>query len=375
MIIFTETLPDRVLYSHNNSIIQFYSNHTSPAVKATITSVGIDAIIYPDMNGKFYFNFKEYVSTLVNETNFKDTLITDLPSVYNYQGSDFFRIWYDLTALIIVDFEDLTDETTALNRTFIAGALDLDNYKRQVYNIDSHFPLLPLKPKSNNQYFAKHWEGYPFDMMFWRGTFPTPLARLDNNTTLSTWDLGLNFSSVQNRFVISDGATDTTFENEFIIANGLNKLQYIDTFIDLVKVANPCEGVYLKWFYNGGFLYWLFPSVYNTELSSQNNGEINTDFDNLDKSFGKVSQLGKSTNKVVNVDSDLLTNDESNFLQTILKSTKVYYFTGVPNTKADPTDWIEIRVANKNQTIRNNKGQPISISLSLILPDDDNLQL
>lgn len=72
MIYFLQPINTRKLrMAYNNDIIRFYSNNPLEPVSCTINDTfnAINATLYPNPQGHFYFNFKPYISTLINRNN------------------------------------------------------------------------------------------------------------------------------------------------------------------------------------------------------------------------------------------------------------------------------------------------------------------
>lgn len=366
MINFLTQLPNRVLFSANNAVIRFRTNNFEP-LKAEILTADFSAVIYPDLNGNFFFNFKSYLLTLANKNNYRDELLTNLPTTVNYAGVNF----YMLSALVTI--EGVQGETIAsnINRTVIAGAQQLIDYQKDEVQAGQNFLLLPGK-------FAKYWEGYPFDLSYHSTVSNQEIKNLTNPTgelILPRLDNVPNIVNFQ-RVVFSDGRTDTNIDDLLAIAEGVNELEFNfdeENPITIEKIQNPCHGVYLKWFWNGAFLYWLFPKFYQQERTDSNIDEYETLPENLDDSFGSVTQFGKRSFDRISLNSDLLQPHEAKLLATLFDSPSVYMFTGVPSARAFANNWIEVRVDNGNRLIREWKDRPTSFEFSITLPPNDTL--
>lgn len=366
MIQVLQPLPNRVLFSANNAIMTFRLTSNTP-LKATVASLGISATIYPDVNGVFFFNFKEYIQALANQNNYRDTLVTNLPNAFNYQAVNN----YLLQALISVEDTNGYFTTTTVSRQFLAGALNLQNLQRDSVPIGASFICLPIVPKTNNTYFAKYWEGFPFDFSFY--SVEPGQGVINESLPISAYQIP-QVGTPHQRLVFSDGRTDSTIEDVFSLIEGENNLLFNwGSRLDLVKVQNPCEGVYLKWWYNGGYVYWLFEQFFEQSQITSNIGEIESEPSNLEQSFGAETQIGKNAFERINLNSDYLTERESNLLMTLFLSPKVYYFTGTPNARNFVNSWIEVKVEGATNTLRNWKKQPNIFEFSITLPSQDTL--
>ena len=352
MITFQTDLPTGILYSANNAVIRFTPSEAS--VFATITAFGISAKIYPSPTGQYYFNFKTYFEKLTNNGNYFDDLNPNFPT-YVY-GSTYF---INLEATITVTLSSSETEFTNINRLVIAGAKNLGDTEIEL----DDFPLLPLFEKTDYKFYAKYWAGLPFDLPFVTLSNEFVLDNLTNAT-------GIDISASNNvsRLLVSDGRTDVSLEDELPLVTGLNTLQFYDSKLFLDKVTDYCGGVYLKWFYKGGFCYWNFPNFYQATRSHREIGEINTDFENLNESFGTTTQIGRTAFDSINVNSDTLLEEEFNLLATILESPKVFLFTGIPFTQNNENDWIEVNIRSGSQIVRNFKNQPKNITFTIEKP-------
>lgn len=352
------------LMAFNNNVIRYASDLGTP-LKSTITIGALPIIIYPTPSGSFYFNFKEYITAFINTNNFKDTLVTDLDpldfTTYSYQGTSYLNIAVNIE----IELDDNTTDIDTKELNFIAGVEQIETQKKHVSQTLDKIILLPLYPNTNNKYYAKYFEGYPFDISFLnKGDLTLELTSL---TTLlaSTFDAKPNLT----RLFFSDGRIDERITDFLPIAIGRNEIQWLTKYLILDKV-DVCKGVYVKWFNNyGGYSYWLFPNFAKRDMTMKNIGELNQDFENLSDTNNQVTQIGIEAGNRLTVNSDKLTEEEFNLLKTILTSPKIYLFTGEPFSQADATDWMEVRMTSTNQTTRNTKGQALDITLNLELPD------
>lgn len=371
MIIFTQGIAtDKINMAYNNNVIRFTSNSEATPLSAVLTLGSITITIYPTPGGTFYFNFKEYITTIINTYNFSDTLspildASDLNS-YTYDYGGYLNLYFQIT----VNLSNNTSEITSLNIPFLSGVMQIENYKKNVTQRDGEIILLPLKPNTNNKYYVKYWEGYPFDVSFLNYQYPIEglnLISLTNNTNL------LEYSFEQKgkitRLFFSDGRIDESITDLLPIALGINEISWLDKFLYVDK-QDVCSGIYMKWFNNyGGYSYWLFPNFAQRTQTMRNIGELNTDFENLEDTTNQVSQIGIEAGQRLTVNSDKLTDDEFNLLSTILTSSKVWLFTGEPFSQSESNDWMEVKILNTNQRTRNYKGQALEINLDIELPD------
>lgn len=367
-IVFTKQLStSTTLMAYNNNVVRFASDNPEDALTCDITIGAQTVTIYPTPDGDFYFNFKDYVIPIVNQTNFVDTVSPNLnpvtPTTYTYIGSGYNL----LTVTYTIHLADDSDDVDGFDYTFLAGVEQIETYKKNVTQTGDNIVLLPLFPNTNNKYYCKYWEGYPFDISFLQWGELIDNLEITNNTNL------LDFEFIQKgnitRLFFCDGSTDETINDLLPIALGLNELAWSDKFVYVDK-QDVCSGVYVKWFNQyGGYSYWLFPNIYQRSQNQKNIGELNTDFEDLSDTFSQTTQIGMTAGEKLIVNSDKLTSEEFNLLKGILTSPKVYLFTGEPFSQADSNDWMEVKVTTTEQRTRNYKGQALDITLALELPD------
>jgi hypothetical protein len=361
----TEISEDNILNAFNNNVVRFSSDSEEIPITAVVTIGTQSVTLYPLPNGSFYFNFKEYIIPLVNNNNFKDTVNPELDAedytTFTYLGDGL--LLANVTYLI--NFANEDTDTISKQYAFLPSVVQLEDFKKELIQKNVSFPLLTLYPETNNTYYVKYWEGYPFDITFKNDGSDIELI---NNSNL----LDYTFETKGNitRLFFCDGRIDESINDLLPISLGRSTIEYLNKYIVIDK-EDVCDGVYLKWFNpKGGYSYWKFPNIYQRTKSMKSFGELNNDFENVEDTFSQVMQIGQTaTNRLV-VDSDKLKQEEFNLLSTVLTSPKVYLFVGQPFAKASVNDWLECRVATSSQTTRNLKGQALSIRLDLELPDD-----
>jgi len=365
-IVFTQPIAnDRINMAYNNNVIRFTSDEPLDILNADITLGGQSLTIYPNPTGDFYFNFKEYITTALNTFNFIDYVEPALNPADDTTFTYAFLGYTNIAFQITVNFTDDSSDTFSDNIPFLSAVQQIETYKKGVTQTADNIILLPLMLNTTNKYYAKYYEGYPFDVAFLQQEAVD--LELTNNTNL----LDYTFEQKGNitRLVFSDGRTDESINDLLPIALGVNEIAWLDNFLYIEK-ADVCSGVYLKWYNNyGGYSYWLFPNYAQRTQTMRSIGEINTDFENIEDTFSQTSQIGTTGGQRLVVNSDKLTEDEFNLLSTILTSPKVMMFTGEPFSQAEANDWMEVRIANTNQRTRNFKGQALEINIDLELPD------
>jgi hypothetical protein len=361
-IIIAEAPPqDKTVMAYNNQILKFGTNSSFSPVRAVISVGSFNATIYPQPNGQFYFNLIEIAKSLVNTNNFADNINPDLPP-YEYNGSN---VYFSGVLNISLVLANATFETLNRDITLLAGVQQLESYKKGEVFEGTYCILLPLFPKSNDRFYARYFEGYPFDVSFLDKTQNDII--IENETNLLNWSF--DSAGIVTRIFFSDGRIDETIDDVLPISLGRNVLEWEGLRLIIDKV-DSCDGVYLKWFNPlGGYSYWLFPKFSQRTLTTNNIGKLDNDFETLENTSSPQVSLGREGRERISLDSDLLTPEKFNLLKTIYTSPKVYLFTGEPYSQASSKDWIEVSIVNTQHRTRNWKGQPLNVTLEIELPE------
>lgn len=371
MIVFTKDISTTdLLLAYVNNVVEFNSDSVSPAVKATITIGTSVKTIYTLTDYPFEYNFKEWITSIMNVDNFKDDLTLDiLVDGYVYDWTD--KVYFNNDIAFEVFLEDDTTETATKNVKFLSAYLQ-DNTYKQKYPINSSLNapviLSPYLKATNNSCYLKHWEGYPFDISIYTGV-SDGLTVLNQTNLLDTTFTPVN---TINRIALSDGYTTTTIEDVLTLVDGFNVLKFtsndLDYYATLEKINNTCEGHYIKWINDlGGFNYWFFDNG-SVDRNIKDLGELDNDFDNFTDTISRTIQIGKLSNDTLQVTSDVINEDENLLLSGILDSPKIYLFTGQPFAKANFNDWMEVSLDTTRTRITHPKRSLNIINLSFSLP-------
>jgi hypothetical protein len=367
-VVFTQDISQtETLMAFNNNVIRFGTDSGLIPVDALISIGSFNAKIFPTPDNTFYYNLKDVAKSLVNTKNFADT--TDLATDFT-APSDLTKavqgIVFSGNLTIALTLSNGTQETATRSLRVLAGVEQLESYKQGQIFRGEKTVLLPLFPKTSDRFYARYFEGYPFDVSF-MDTFAGNFELL-NETNL----LGEAFDSkgIVTRLVFSDGRSDESINDVLPISLGRNVLRWADQDIRLIiDKVDVCEGVYLKWLNPyGGWSYWLFPKFSQRNLNTRKIGELENDFDNLTDTQSPQISLGREGVERISLDSDLLTPEKFNLLSTIYTAPKIYLFTGEAFSQASVYDWIEVSITNTQHRTRNWKGQPINVTLDIELP-------
>lgn len=376
-IIFTNDIrEDKLLMAYNNNVVKFHSDSELDPATAEISGLGIDALLYPHPNGTFRFNFKDDVESEINTKNFADDLQYELidadASTFMYDVQD--GCFLEGVVTFKINFTDESSETTTRNLKFIAGAIQLEDFKKQeIITTDNNICVLsPVQARSNKNVYLKYWEGYPFEFSFFNRDNPLDDIKLKNTTT------GIEYSfpskSKVNSLFISDGRTDMTIEQFFPLVVGRNQIRFLIDDVDqginlhLEKVDTKC-GVYVKFLNSfGRYNYWLLLSKHFRTRTTKYIGEIDNDFNNIEATTSPTIQLGKIGDETIRCAAKNLTADDKRVFEQIIDSPKIYMFTGERFSKANLTDWMEVRLKTSSFRVKEPGKVLYTYAIELDLP-------
>lgn len=366
-IVFLKELDNtKVNLAYNNNIVKFYTDSGIVPTNATI-QIGLNTItLYPDPSGVFTYNFKDFITTLLNTDNFKDDLNHDLDNDFVYDWTDKISLTDDVVTTINLSNE--TTETNTRSITWLSGFVQLRNWKQTFPDADLLTTDVAILQKKNNDdyynYKLNYWNGYPFDITIYGNNNNIKLINLSDLSN------GIYQLDKINRLVFSDGRTSTSIELDITLQEGFNDL-YFDTYfnVQLNKITNHCSnGIYLKWVNSfGGWNYWLF-SKGQEQLKTKDLGVLNNDFNNLEDTLSPLVALGKTSETTIKVREQRIKEYDKIILSDLLDSAKVYLFTGTPYSRNSANDWMEVNIASGNFIVENPRSDLYRLDLTIELP-------
>jgi hypothetical protein len=354
---FTKALSQtKLLQAFNNNIIRFHSDVTGTPTKATLTGFGFVSVLYPNPNGIFYFNFKDYITAEINQNNFAGDFSAPGPTFQ--KGVDAGLFMSD-NLEIKIHFQEtvLTDDVITIPLNFILGVEQItDRFTEQFQNNNSMNILSPLS--NNGIAYLKFWRGYPFDF----STF-----------------LGFNFAP-GTQFVLLVAGTNVTVQNTnrinaIYLSDGINYLipstqQYLDFGNVVVEQIDGACGIYVK-FRNkyGRWNYWLFENGHYNTRSSKSLGELNNNYNDIEDTISPVVQIGRVGDSNIKVIGQRLREKDKLILEEIIDSPKIYYFIGQPNTIPTQKDWLEVSLKTTSFVTQTPKKKTYNYNIEFDLPN------
>lgn len=362
MINFTKQ-PLTINPAYNDSIIEYSSTLTD----VTYSNIYIGSNVfktYP-VGGKFTFNFKPIVSVLINQNQFKDSIIPDFTTAYVYEDN---TLNYNLQPIIRV-YNNSTYDETIPSWEFIKSVEQLLGYREKSEVEKTIRVLLPTQNKTD--YFLPYFEGYPCDF----GIYGIPEGatyQFKNVSTISESPVFTGATFGVKRVYLSDGG-----QNEY--ASNFLGLSTTDNLVELwvngsfnsnitIKRNNSRCGVYLKWFNNSGsYSYWLFDPVYSDTIQTKTLDDLNGEWDNLQNVSATSRIAGKSATRSLKV-STRYSIKEKEYLTSILTSPMVeMYVSDRPFNKTDVNKFIGVTI-NDGSTPSTNKSINNKMDLTITLP-------
>jgi hypothetical protein len=378
-----------LLFAYNNNNVTFKQSSTSlVAKKATVFFNNQLFTLFPDPNGKFYFNFKYSAPTFINDSNFADgscfNLAEQIATTFQNEviadggtfeafdclveqledlGIDPIIDWTDniykeFEVTYKIFYTNNTEDTLIQYYDFLSAYVNYQDYKKLYpsfpYNADTTQMMLKPIP------YLKYWNGYPLDFTWYDGSESELVFNINGVTQTYTNDKKIN------RVIVSNGG------NEFISLNaGYNTINEFQ----IEKITDICEGHYIKWLNSfGGWNYWLFYKG-NDTLTTKDLGQIFNDYEDVVDTISPYVSIGKTSENNIAVVQDNITQNEMLILNDLLDTPKVYLFTGTPNQNVQCKEWLEVNIKSGAFRVSNSREKMNSLSLTIEIPTNNTKTL
>lgn len=377
----------KFLNAFNNNIVQFRSVTTGLTPLSATISFGGSSVItlsptFFNVKYNFQYNFKELFKTLVNTNNFRDEIhgtsfftaadtdLTNTPvPTFEYIYPDN-KVYRDVVITFKITFTNGNTEEATQQYRIMRSIVQMENYRAGLLNENNGDTsmLLPHTRSKRNEYHVTYWEGLPFDIPIYSGTNKSMnLTHEGNQQTVP-----INLRKGVNRFFISRGDTNLSYENIMPLNMGLNKLVFTYTGPaeqdDIVVWVNKKEGVcgpYLKWFNSlGGWSYHLFQEK---EISRRTKsvGEFSSNYEDIGRTHEISVNMGMRSSDVIRCYDVNLTDDEKKVINTILESPKIYRYLGLPTQRVAARSWLSTTLKTSSETIKEAKRHAYDVVLDL----------
>lgn len=367
-----------LLNAYNNNIIIFSSDNVLDSVKCVINLGGQDIEITPTPSNIFRYNFKEIIPIFINTSNFQDEILPALivanaaSHVYNDTPNSFFS---QLATFTITFTDDSTEQTTATYK-FLKSVEQLEQNKIGVVTGGNNLYMLsPFKQITANTYDVTYFEGYPFDISLFLDS--PGLTTVLNQTNAMTFDFALG--DTINRLFFSDGRITITIDDHLPLVDGLNELKITRNadiiFVNVTKIPS-IQGEYVKWINQyGGWNYWLFNCMHKRNRKTKDIGTIFNDFSDVSDTTIPNINRGKTGLDTLTLISKSVSRKDSDVINGIFDSPRIYYFTGTVLTQVTNTSWLGVDIKASNNLIKNLKRDIKNYKIKIGLPERTTMKL
>jgi len=370
-ISFTTNLPtDELIFSINDAVIEFSSDNSELPLNAEI-QIGTNPsrLIYPLPNNSFYFNFIEYINSVIQYDGNSDNLNYDLGSNSIYDWTN--RLYNNDPIDVTITFLDNTTETTSITPEWLRATTDKRRYKKDLIPSNELKVLTPINDFADNEATVYIWGGYPFDITIFN---PLTDAEIQGDDGSGMGSISLPNDFKVQRFYLSDGLTNT-----FLFGADLKAYSSTDELLftlNTIKETDVCDGgYYFKWINKyGGWNYWLF-KFGSESLRTNDNGEVINVPNNFENTNSIISQIGKDSSGLITVNTDTLDANQKLLLSHLFESPKIYLFTGEKGVQATYLDWIEVNLTNSQYLTKQVKTDLNEFTLNFELPPSKTRKL
>jgi hypothetical protein len=360
--------------AYNDSIITYSSTTVTGSSKSDIIIEGNTFTIYPFM-GVYRFNFKDIVTSLINQNGFKDSIQPNLNDAFIYDDPSLQLQLYPVIS-IYTPTNPNTGETVSNSYLFTKRVEQLAFYNQKV-NLGNDVNVL-LPSNNNFDYDVTYFEGFPFDFAI-QGLVSGDTYYFTNmNSAMQTETYSASTNDVK-RVFLSDGASNETVDDEIILSSNVNALElYVNGVhsanINIKKVESRC-GIYLKWFNQyGAYSYWLFDSVYSELIKTKDLEDIAGRWENLQNLTSTSDNIGKTITKSITTQT-IFNQKEYDYVTDLLKSPKVeMYIHTDPFITQTPYSFIGVKIADGGFTF-SNKNSNNTLKVAIELPFQNTITL
>ena len=334
-----EQSPTGVLPAYNDHYLIFSSDIQD---EYAIINVGVSEFkIFPDLEGKYYFNIKKIVQTLINTNKFRDNLDVSTPNVWGFVDNSL----YSKVTINISVHGDNIQESTSKVYEFIKSV----NQAGDDENTNNYAVLLPSE--GGNSYNVSYWEGFPFDFTIKRPSKDDVITLYNHNNNSTTPQLTPNATSSYR--IILDKVFSNVMDDGFLpmlpITNRIDirKAGVVQSTVNIKRKNQDC-GVYLKWFNSqGGYSYFLFEQFFQDSTKTKLGDFIGSNnFKGVyDDNTGPLILSGKEATRVLNVKT-MADLEDINHLRSLIMSPHVQMWS---STEAySQARWIDVTIDSKD---------------------------
>lgn len=347
-----------LLGSHDDNIVEFHSDNVLAEVSCNVDFGSQSFDITPDPSGKFTYNLKEVVKTLINTNNFRDSLVPDLHND-NYVQEDP-NAYLAVSVTYRISFDGGSTESISRNYKFVKAVHQpikfLDNVIDTVS--DKITILSPYEAYSKKSFYMPYFDGMPFDFNLYSN------AARNIVITNKTVNLSETIPVVNgvNRIFVSGGDRDWVKDSFLPLIYGVNTLEIaiegspLDVITLYLERHEPDCGLYFKYHnQHGGYSYYRCNRIYTEDVRTRTIQAMAPIFKSIEENFESNFIFGKDSSKVANLLIELKDRRGQSYLEEILDSPRVEMFVQHQYTRADATSWLGVRVLDGTFETKNTK--------------------
>ncbi len=324
-------------------------------------------LLYPDSDGVYMFNLKEFLKSRFNQYSFNDA--TDYKDVNNFLIALNDLRFYIPQNITITVYSDESSETDTAEYEFYRGIKQVGE-KQEIKK-----EQLLSYSKNRIDYNLTYFEGFPFFVDFlYLSAEDVLLFENKNNDSAASYTTN---EESTHRFYIDRGKGDNaTVLNELALMEGLNKIEYFlnDTFVANINIIKKrvCSGIYLKWFNRfGSYNFYLFERYAEENIESSESELIyNNEFNNIYDSTGDYISSGKEGTSTI-IAKAYIKTEEIEIFKDLLNSPSVQMYT--ERERNLEGEFINVSVEGSMSLY--NKKYKNEISITITMPNVATIQL
>lgn len=354
--------PSGIYPAYNDSFIEFTSSlagNNRAEVTASPASLFPNVFtLFPSPEGKYLFNLKEVVKTVLNQGGFNDA---------NFFSNAYFKSisgLYLLQSITVEVFSEGSSETFSKNYEFFKSVKQIDEVI-----FSNPFQLLN-KSRNGVDFYLTYFEGFPFHFDIQRviASAGKEITIKNKNTGLVSAAMNPDFTGAF-RFNVDRSNSENWTSGGFLpLTNGLNNLEIYEdgefrTNVFLKK-KKPCSGIYLKWFNSeGGFSHWLFNEYGVEKVKGKDLDLIHSNtFANVGSFDSGFKSIGKEASRTLRVKTRCDQN-ETRELKSLFYSPLIQLYTS--RTPNEAGVFIDVRVEEVFELKEKNGNQEFILNLEL----------
>lgn len=379
-IIFDKQLQVPFVYSHNNNIVEFYSDYglfPQVSCELTITASGVTNPIVikikPNPQDKFKFNFKDVFSSLVSRGNFDDVIVPNVNGEFGYGSLQITK--QDIIIDYRIEFSSGGFELlTQVGIDLILGVDDFEHIRKGNLNNVDNIVLTPYEGNNTRNYKINYWEGLPFDFSIYT---QTDYDNINLSNSTSGQNKVISYTDFVKRIFSFDGAGNPLFDANYFTPNKVNVINVgypplINYTLNIKHSSDNC-GEYFKFLNRqGGWSYFLFKKKREVRTTSSIGMSLQ-DFESANDTISTKIELGVSAKDSLTVFALKVEEYEKKIIEEMLISPKIYRL--IKLDMVNGNEWVSERIASSEILIEDSQKVSYDIIIDLEKNDPKTIKL